>query len=207
MVAIEAELSQLFVFIGQSLVVSLELTDLILSSSNQRDVAAEDAVQVPGLVIRCIDHEQLECLHHAKVLIVAAKRERQLLAFAVVIEQLLVLVADMVDHLFILLGAVCEDLETLGSHHGSRHQLLPCLLLQSILLVREVEFPLVESMRQVSLLVLLSVSNEVKPVLDYFPKGNEAPPPVEHLRFQIIIRTIHALPSADGASKKLKRLF
>ena len=113
----------------------------------------------------------------------------------------------MIDHFFILLSTVSEYLKPLGSCHGSIQQLSSCSLLQCVLLVTEEELPFVEAIRKIGLLMLLSVSDEVKPVLDDPAECYEAPPPVKALRLQVVICAIVAFPSANCFRKELTRFY
>ena len=110
LVAIKTELPELFILVGERIIVSFQLCDLALDSGNQSNVLIQDALEVPRFVSRSVIHHQFEGLHHAKLLIVPAQGQCQLLTFPIVVEELLVLVADMIDHFFILLSAVSEHL-------------------------------------------------------------------------------------------------
>ena len=66
--------------------------------------------------------------------------------------------------------------------------------------------PFVEAEAQVSLLVLLSISEEVKPVFHDFAEGNETSPPVEHLGLEVVIGSIPALPAANRFGKEIVSL-
>ena len=62
---------------------------------------------MPLLIAISILHHQFERFHHGYFLVVSAEGQCEFLAFAVVIEKFLVLVANMINHFFILLRAVC----------------------------------------------------------------------------------------------------
>lgn len=162
---------------------------------------------MPRFVCCGVDHELFEGLHHSELLIISTQGKSQLLAFPVVIEQLFVLVAYMIDHFFILLRAVGKDLQSLGRRHCPSHKLRPCPLLQSVLLITEEELPFVEAVREICLLMLLSIGHEVEPVPNDPAHGYEASPPVKALRLQVIVGAIPALPSTNRLCKKLARLL
>ena len=102
----------------------------------------------------------------------------------------------MCDKILILLVALSEDLESLGSQHGSLLQLSPSLLLKRVLLVSEEVLPLVEAVAHVCLAVLLTVRQEVEPVLHDLAELDEPAPSVKHLRLQVVICSIAVLPAS-----------
>jgi hypothetical protein len=53
--------------------------------------------------------------------------------------------------------------------------------LKVILLVVEEELPLVEAITHISFLMLLTIGNEIQPVLDDFAELDETPPAIKHL--------------------------
>ena len=55
--------------------------------------------------------------------------------------------------------------------------------------------------------MLLSVSDEVEPVLDDPAQGHEAPPPVKALRLKVVICAIIAFPSTDCFREELPRFY
>jgi len=119
------------------------------------------------------------------------------LTLAIVVEQLLVLVADVGDHILVLLSAISEDLQSFGCLHSAGHKLRPGPLLQNVLLVTEMELPFVEAVTEVGLLVLLAISDELEPVADDFPELDESNPSIKHLRLEVVIGTVPVLPAAN----------
>ena len=197
LIAIKRELPELFVLVGEALVVVLDLFDLILGGGDHVDVPLQDALQVAFLIICSRLHHTFEALHHALPMIVAAESKCQLLTLAIVVEQLLVLVADVGDHILVLLSAISEDLQSFGCLHGAGHELRPGPLLQNVLLVTEMELPFVEAVTEVGLLVLLAISDELEPVADDFPELDESDPSIKHLRLEVVIGTVPVLPAAN----------
>jgi len=51
--------------------------------------------------------------------------------------------------------------------------------------------------------VLLTIRDEVKPMLDYFSERNKAPPSIEHFRLQVVISAIPTLPSSNRFCEQL----
>ena len=114
LVSIQRELAKLLVFVGKRVVVVLNLVDLILSGGDHVDVPLEDSLKLPSFLDCSSVLEACEALHHAELVVVAAQRQGQPLRLAIVREELLILVAEMVDHVLVLLGAVGKDFEPLG---------------------------------------------------------------------------------------------
>ena len=130
-------------------------------------------------------------------MVVTTQGQGEPLRLAIVVEQLLVLVTQMINHILVGLCAVGKLLESLGGAHGPGHELGAGALLKHVLLVTEVMFPLVEAVAEVGLLMLLTICEEVKPVADNLAHLNVLPPSVEHLGLQIVICAVPMLPSSD----------
>lgn len=90
-------------------------------------------------------HHAFERPHHSHSVIISPDSQGQLLRLPVIGEQFFVLVTQVVDHVLILLGAVSEGVETLGSHDRAFHQRLVVVLLQAVFFVGEVVLPLEEA--------------------------------------------------------------
>ena len=71
------------------------------------------------------------------------------------------------------------------------------------MLVGEVELPLVEAVAQVCLVMLLAISQKVKPMLEDFSHFDELTPSVEHFRLQVVVSAIVVLPASDGLGQQL----
>ena len=99
-------MAKLLVLVGKGVIVVLNLVDLIFSGGNHVDVPLEDSLKLPLFLGLCSVLEASDALHQAKLVVVAAQRQGQPLRFAIIREELFVLVTEMVDHVLVLLGAV-----------------------------------------------------------------------------------------------------
>ena len=115
LVAIERELSELLIFIGQGLVIRLELLDFVLRERYDVDIAGKCTAKVSALFSIAVIHHASQSLHHAESVIVSPEGQSQFLRLAIVAEQLLVLVTEVVDHVFVLQRALRQLFEPLGS--------------------------------------------------------------------------------------------
>ena len=114
LISIQRELAKLLVLIGKGVVVVLNLVDLILSGGNHVNVTLEDSLKLP-LFLDCSSVlEACEALHHAELVVVATQSQGQPLRLAIIREELLVLVTEMVDHVLVLLGAVSKYFKPFG---------------------------------------------------------------------------------------------
>lgn len=128
-------------------------------------------------------------------MVVAAQSHCKALRLAIVVEQLLVLVAQVIDHVLVLLGAICEYFEPLGSADRPRHKLGSRALLEVLLLVGEVEFPFVETVAEVCLTMLLAIRQKVEPVFEDFSHFDILAPSVEHFWLEVVIGAVIVLPA------------
>ena len=148
-------------------------------------------------VTLCIIHHAAIALHGAKCTVVTPECHGEALRFAIVVGQLGILIADVLDQVLILLCRIGKLLETLGSQDSTLLQLRVRVPLQVILFVGEEVFPLQEGMAHVSLFVLLPVRQEVKPVFDDFAHLDPLAPSVKHLGLQVVICAVPMLPATD----------
>ena len=88
----------------------------------------------------------------------------------------------MIDKILILVGRFSQDLKALGSLNGAVLEHGTCFALEMVLFVCEEVFPFVERKAEVSLLVLLAISDHIEPVLDDLAHFDVCAPPIEHLR-------------------------
>ena len=114
LVAIKRELPELLIFIGQGLVIRLELLDFVLRERYDVDVAGKCTAKVSALFSIAVIHHAGQSLHHAESVIVSPEGQSQFLRLAIVAEQLLVLVTEVVDHVFVLQCALRQLFEPLG---------------------------------------------------------------------------------------------
>ena len=207
LVAIKRELSELLIFVGQGLVVRLELLDFVLRERDDINIASKGTTKVPSLLPIAVLHHGTQSLHHAEPVIVSSESQRQFLRLAIVVEQLLVLVTEAVDHVFVLQCALRERFESLGSFDSSSQKLRSGALLKHVLLVTVEELPFVEGVTHVGLSMLLSVRHELEPMTDDLSELDKASPPVKHFRLQVVVRAIPVLHSSDTAGEELIALF
>ena len=203
LIAIERKLSELLVLIGQLLVVRFELLYFVLSKRDHVNVSGQATFQIVLSLPIAIIHQACQALHHTQSMVVPAQRQSQLLRLSVVVEQLLVLVTKVINHVLVLQRALSEHLEPFGRLHCARQELPPRALLQQVLLVRVKELPAGKGMAQVRLPMLLPIRQEVQPMTHYFPHLHETPPPVEHFRLEVVVRAVPVPEASDAPGEKL----
>ena len=71
LVAIKRELSELLIFVGQSLVIRLELLDFVLRERYDVNIASKGTAKVPALFFVAVLHHASQSLHHAESVVVA----------------------------------------------------------------------------------------------------------------------------------------
>ena len=129
------------------------------------------------------------------------------MGLAIVVEQLLVLVTEVVDHVFILQCAFCQRFQSLCCLDSSRQKLRSRALLKQVLLIRVEELPFVKGVTHVSLPMLLSVRHEFEPVTDDLSELDKTSPPVKHFRLQVVICAIPVLHASNAAGEELIALL
>lgn len=207
LITIERELPQFFVLVGKGLIVVLHFFDFVLQGRYRIDVHLQSVAQSAYLVIVTAFKHVREGPHLALLQVISSQCQCQFLRLPVVVEKLLVLVANVVDQVLVKLRCVRQHLQPLCCHHSSRHQLGPSLLLEIVLLVSKSESPLVEAIAEVGLGVLLSVGEEGQPVLDDFPELDPAAPSIKHLRLQVVVCAVPVLPSRHRPLQELQSLL
>lgn len=201
LVAIKRELSELLIFVGQGLVIRLKLLDFVLRERYDVDIASKCTTKVSTLFSIAVIHHASQSLHHAESVIVSPEGQSQFLRLAIVGEQLLVLVTEVVDHVFILQCALRQRLESLGSLDCFCQKLRSGVLLKQVLLIRVEELPFIEGVAHVSLPMLLSVRHEVELMADNFSELDKTSPPVKHFRLQVVFRAILVLYSGNATGE------
>ena len=108
-------MAQFFVFGSQALILALKLRHPVLGSSDRIDACSQLILHLLAPVTLCIIHHTAIALHGAKCTVVTPECHGEALRFAIVVGQLGILIADVLDQVLVLLCRIGKLLETLGS--------------------------------------------------------------------------------------------